>query len=176
MVMRKILDRAYDGSLFLAGVFLVLIFVVMISESVLRKLGGYVPGASELVGWFCAAAGFLSLPATFKRGDMVRVGVLIDSLPDRVRKPMLLGCLTLAIVFSAYMLWAVAGYLWSGFRSDESTQGMIEIAVWVPQLSFLFGVVLLAVAILDELVRATFAPAARLKAEKDMTVADVSLH
>lgn len=176
MVMRKILDRAYDGSLFLAGVFLVLIFVVMISESVLRKLGGYVPGASELVGWFCAAAGFLSLPATFKRGDMVRVGVLIDSLPDRVRKPMLLGCLTLAIVFSAYMLWAVGGYLWSGYRSDESTQGMIEIAVWVPQLSFLFGVMLLAVAILDELVRATFAPASRLKAEKEMTVADVSVH
>lgn len=174
--MRKILDRAYDASLFLAGVFLVLIFVVMITESVLRKLGGYVPGASELVGWFCAAAGFLALPATFKRGEMVRVGVLVDTLPDRIRKPMLLGCLVLATVFSVYMLWAVGGYLWSGYRSEESTQGMIEIAVWVPQLSFLLGVILLVVAVLDELAHAALAPAARLKAEKEMSVADVSLH
>lgn len=174
--MRKILDRAYDASLFLAGVFLVLIFVVMITESVLRKLGGYVPGASELVGWFCAAAGFLALPATFKRGEMVRVGVLVDTLPDRIRKPMLLGCLVLATVFSVYMLWAVGGYLWSGYRSEENTQGMIEIAVWVPQLSFLLGVILLVVAVLDELAHAALAPAARLKAEKEMSVADVSLH
>jgi len=174
--MRKILDGAYDGSLFLAGVFLVLIFVVMISESILRKLGGFVPGASELVGWFCAAAGFLALPATFKRGDMVRVGVLIDSLPDRLRKPVLLACLTLAIVFSAYMLRAVIGYMWSDFRSEETTQGMIEIALWIPQLSFLVGIVLLTVAVLDELVVAAYAPAARLRAEKEMSVADVSLH
>ncbi|NPC56952.1 TRAP transporter small permease [Caenimonas soli] len=174
--MRKILDRTYDGSLFLAGVFLVAIFAVMIIESILRKLGGYIPGASELIGWFCAAAGFLALPATFKRGDMVRVGVLIDTLPDRARKPILLGCLALAIVFSAYMLWAVGSYLWDGYRSEETTQGMIEIAVWIPPLSFLLGVILLSVAIIDEVVQAIRTPAALLMAEKPMSVEDVTMH
>ena len=53
--MRRLLDRIYDGSLFVAGVFLVGIFAVMIAEAVLRKLGSYVTGASELIGWFCAA-------------------------------------------------------------------------------------------------------------------------
>ena len=46
MVMRKILDRAYDGSLFLAGVFLVLIFVVMISESVGTAISAVPAGIS----------------------------------------------------------------------------------------------------------------------------------
>ena len=83
--MRKFLDRLYSGSLGLAGVFLVGIFGVMIGEAVMRKMGSYIPGASELVGWFCAAAGFLALPATFKRGDMVRVGVVADALPPRIQ-------------------------------------------------------------------------------------------
>lgn len=174
--MRKFLDRTYDISLFMAGVFLVAIFVVMIVESVLRKMGGYIPGASELIGWFCAAAGFLALPATFKRGDMVRVGVLIDAFPDRLRKGMLLLCLTLAIVFTVYMVWAVGAYLWGGFKTDELTQGMIEIPVWIPQLSFLFGVFLLLVAVMDEMVVALITPAALLKAEKAMSVEDVSMH
>lgn len=174
--MRKLLDRLYDGGLFLAGVFLVAIFLVMVIESVLRKLGGYVPGASDLIGWFCAAAGFLALPATFKRGDMVRVGVLVDALPPALRKPLLMACLALALVFTTYMLWAVAFYLFDGWRSDEMTQGMIEIAVWIPQSSFLFGVLLLLVAVLDEAVLAWRTPGAQLTAEKPMSVDDVSMH
>lgn len=174
--MRKLLDRLYDGGLFLAGAFLVAIFLVMIIESVLRKLGGYVPGASELIGWFCAAAGFLALPATFKRGDMVRVGVLVDVLPPALRKPMLMACLGLALVFTIYMLWAAGSYLFDGWRSDEMTQGMIEIAVWIPQSSFLVGVLLLLVAVFDEAVNALRTPAARLTAEKPMSVDDVSMH
>lgn len=174
--MRKNLDRLYDGSLFLAGVFLVGIFLVMIVESILRKFGGYIPGASELIGWFCAAAGFLALPATFKRGDMVRVGVLIDTFPDTLRKTFLLICLSLAVIFTGYMLWAVGIYIWDGYRSDESTQGMIEIAVWIPQASFFVGALLLMVAVLDETVHALRTPGAQLTAEKPMSVEDINMH
>jgi TRAP-type C4-dicarboxylate transport system permease small subunit len=173
--MRKFLDRLYDGSLGLAGLFLLGIFAVMVGEAVLRKMGSYITGASELIGWFCAAAGFLALPATFKRGDMVRVGVLVDALPARVRKPLLLGCLLLALVFMVYMLWATGGYLWRGWRSEEMTQGMIEIEAWIPQASMVLGVLLLLVAVVDELVLALRAPAESLHAERPMSVDDLSV-
>jgi len=173
--MRKFLDRLYDGSLVLAALFLVSIFGVMIGEAVLRKMGGYITGASELIGWFCAAAGFLALPATFKRGDMVRVGVAVDALPPRLRKPLLLACLVLAVVFTTYMLWAAGNYLWSGWRSEEMTQGMIEIAAWVPQSSLLVGILLLFIAVVDELVGALRTPAASLRAERPMSTEDLSV-
>lgn len=173
--MRKFLDRIYDGSLALAGVFLVAIFGVMIGEAVLRKMGSFIPGASDLVGWFCAAAGFLALPATFKRGDMVRVGVLVDVLPPALRKPMLLGCLLLAAVFTAYMLGAAVDYLWRSWRSEEMTQGMIEIATWIPQTSMVAGAVLLFVAVADELVNAWRTPAGSLRAERPMSMDDAVL-
>lgn len=168
--MRKLLDGIYGASLLLAGAFLVAIFALMVGEALLRKMGSYITGASELVGWCCAAAGFLALPATFKRGDMVRVGLLVDALPPRFRKPLLLGCLALALVFTGYMLKAVAAYMWGSFTVSELTQGMIEVQVWIPMLSFFLGVLLLLVAVIDELVVALRAPAAQLRAEKPPSV------
>jgi len=172
---RHFLDRLYGASLFLAGLFLVGIFLLMVGEAVVRKLGGYIPGASELIGWSCAAAGFLALPATFKRGDMVRVGLLVDALPPRQRKPILLGCLVLALVFTAYMLKATATYMWGSFVVDELTQGMLEIQVWIPMVSFLLGVALLLVAIMDELVVTWLAPASELRAEKPTAIEEPGL-
>ena len=101
--MRRLLDLVYDTSLALAGFFLVSVFALMIFEPVFRWFGSYITGANELVGWFCAAAGFLALPATFRRGDMIRVGLIVDRLPALVRKPMLLLCLAIAFVFVSYM-------------------------------------------------------------------------
>jgi len=167
MTVRKTLDRLYDASLVLAGAFLVGIFLLMIGESAFRAMGSYITGANELVGWFCAASGFMALPATFKRGDMVRVGFLVDRLPDATRKTALSICLLIAFVFVSYMTYAVAAYLYEGWRTDELTQGMILIAVWIPQASFLVGAVLLWVAIVDELVVTISSPAASLKAERD---------
>ena len=174
--MRRWLNLVYNTSLALAACFVIGIFVLMIGEPVFRKLGSYITGANELVGWFCAAAGFLALPATFKRGDMVRVGFVVDRLPAAVRKPVLIGCLLIALVFVSYMVHAVAGYLWSGWRSEENTQGMIEIAVWIPQSSFLLGAALLWVAIVDELVCTLGAPADSLRAERGPALEDASRH
>lgn len=174
--MRRLLNHVYNASLVLAALFIIGIFVLMIGESAFRKLGSYITGANELVGWFCAAAGFLALPATFKRGDMVRVGFIVDRMPAPVRKPVLIGCLLVALVFVSYMVYAVAGYLWSGWRSDETSQGMIEIAVWIPQSSFLLGVALLWVAIVDELVATLAAPAESLRAERPLSLEDASKH
>ena len=174
--MRKLLDRVYDTSLFVAGVFLVGIAALMVGEAIARKSGGYIPGASELVGWFCAAAGFLALPATFKRGDMVRVGVLLDYLPSGTRRAVLVANLAIAALFTAYMIYAVGSYLLDGWRAEELTQGMLEVAVWVPQSSFLVGVVLLMVAVLDEAIVHLRAPAAALHAEKPMSLDDLASH
>ncbi|MBU1358472.1 MAG: TRAP transporter small permease [Gammaproteobacteria bacterium] len=174
--MRKALDTLYAAALFAAGVFLVGIFLTMVFESILRKFGSYIPGASELIGWFLAAAGFLALPATFKRGDMVRVGILVDVLPPVIRKPLLLVCVAVALVFTTYMVWAVGVYLFDGWRSEELTQGMLEVAVWVPQSSFLVGAALLLVAVVDECVNLLATPAAALRAERVKNIDDAASH
>lgn len=174
--MRRLLNLLYDGGLVLAALFLIGIFLLMVGESVARSLGGYITGAGELIGWFCAAAGFFALPATFKRGDMVRVGFVVDQLPPALRRVALIACQLIALVFVSYMTLAVSHYLWSGWRSEEVTQGMIEIPVWIPQASFLIGAVLLWIAIVDEVVTTWRLPSHQLRAERQMSTDDVSVH
>jgi TRAP-type C4-dicarboxylate transport system permease small subunit len=172
--MRRILDWVYQGSLVVAGMFLFGVFALMIGESAFRSLGSYITGANELVGWFCAAAGFLALPATFKHGDMVRVGFGLDALPPAARKAGLVACLVVGTVFVGYMTWAAGRYLYGGWKSQELTQGMILIPVWIPQLSFLAGALLLFVAFVDELVVTLRADAATLRAEHEFDEADIA--
>ena len=109
------------------------------------------------------------------RAAGVRVGMVADALPPRLRKPVLLACLVLALAFTAYLTWAAGGYLWRGWRSGEMTQGMIEIATWIPQTSLVVGALLLCVAVADELVLALKAPAASLRAERAMSMEDVAV-
>lgn len=174
--MRRLLDGLYAGCLALAGLFLVSIFALMIGEAVMRKAGSYITGAGELIGWCCAAAGFLALPSVFARGEMVRVTYLVDALPPLPRKGLLLGCLLLAMVWGGYMTWAAAAYLYDGWRSDELTQGMILIPVWIPQLSLLVGAALLWVAMLDRFVTTLWQPADTVAAAPADPNATLSQH
>lgn len=151
--MRRLLDMLYAGCAAFAALGLVSVFVIMIAETVLRKAGSYITGANDLIGWSCAAAGFLALPQTFKRGELVRVGLLLDGLAPSRRRAAEIACLGAAAVFVGFTAWATGRYLWRGASSGEMTQGMIEIPLWIPQLSLLLGFAVLFIAIADELVR-----------------------
>ena len=38
--------------------------------------------------------------------------------------------------FVAYMLWAVARFVYESWKFNEVAQGLIKIPIWIPQLSF----------------------------------------
>ena len=83
--MRVFLDRLYLFSGYLAGAFMVAIFVLMMLLSAGRPIGLNIPAADDFVSWCMAAMAFLGLAHTFRIGEMIRVGLLIDTLPDRSR-------------------------------------------------------------------------------------------
>ena len=60
--------------------------------------------------------------------------------------------LGVAAVFVAYMLWAVSRFIYESWKFNEVAQGLIKVPIWIPQMTFLIGVVIFFVAILDELV------------------------
>ena len=150
--MRKLLDGLYQAAGALAALFVVAIFLLMVGASLLREAGVRVGGADDLVSWMCAAAAFLAMAPTFKRGDFVRVGLLIENLGAAWRRRLEVLSLFLAAVFCVYLTVAGGRYVLEGFRINEMASGLIVIPLWIPQLSFLFGVGLFTVAVLDELV------------------------
>ena len=150
--MRRALDALYLGCGWLAALFLAGICVLMLSQAILREFGVLIRGADDLTAWFCAASAFLALAHTFKNGDLVRVGLLLERLDEGVRRYFEIFSLAVAAAFIGYMTWAVGSYVYESWQMNEVAQGLIKAPLWIPQMSFLVGASAFLLAIVDELV------------------------
>ena len=151
--MRRLLDRLYAGSGVLAALCLAAIFVVMMAQSLGREAGILVRGADDITAWLCAASAFFALGHTFRHGELVRVGLWIDYLKGRWRWLAEIFALGVTALFTTYMAWAVARFVYGSWAFHEMAQGLLQIPIWIPQMSFVLGVLIFLVAVLDELVR-----------------------
>ena len=150
--MRRFLDRLYAASGALAALCLASIFALMMAQSLGREAGVLVRGADDIVSWLCAASAFLALGHTFRRGELVRVGLWLDMLGERARWIAELCALGITALFAGYMAWAVAGFVLGSWKFNEVAQGLIQLPIWIPQMSFVLGALIFLVAVLDELV------------------------
>jgi TRAP-type C4-dicarboxylate transport system permease small subunit len=150
--LRRFLDRLYAASGALAAVCLASIAAVMLAQAGMRELGFLLRGADDIVAWLCAACAFLALGHTFRRGELVRIGLVADRLPPRVRRPVALAALAVSLAFVGYMLYAVARFVYESWKFNEVAQGLIAIPIWIPQMSFVMGALILFVAMVDEFV------------------------
>ena len=151
--MRRFLDRLYYASGALAAVCLAAICVLMLAQSAGREVGLLLRGADDIVAWLNAAVVFLALGHTFRHGELVRVGLWLDKVGPRTRRLLEILSLSTATVFVCYTFYAVGGYMAESRTSGYMTQGLLVIPEWIPQVTFLVGLAIFFVAILDELVR-----------------------
>lgn len=150
--MRRFLDRLYDAAGVLAGAAVLAIFVVMIGAAVMRQLGFRTGGTDDIVAWLTAAAGFLAMAHTFRHGDFVRVVLLLDRMPARRRRGFEIVCLVVAAAFVGFLALAGVRFVHESYAFNDIANGMIAMPLWIPQLSFAVGALLLEVAVIDELV------------------------
>jgi len=150
--MRRFLDRLYAASGALAAICLAGIAAVMLAQAGMRAAGWLFRGADDIVSWLCAGSAFLALGYTFRHGDLVRVSLLIDRLPARMRHRAEIACLVSALVVVGYTTWAASSFVYESWKFGELAQGLIQIPIWIPQMSLVLGSLVLAVAILEELV------------------------
>jgi TRAP-type C4-dicarboxylate transport system permease small subunit len=149
--MRRFLDRLYAASGASAAVCVFLICALMLAQAFARGLGGQIRGTDDIVSWLCAAAAFFALGHTFRHGELVRVGLWLERLSPAGRRRVELFALGLATLFVAYMLWSVSRFVYESWKFNEVAQGLIKVPIWIPQMSFLIGTVILFIAIVDEL-------------------------
>jgi TRAP-type C4-dicarboxylate transport system permease small subunit len=150
--LRRFLDRLYYASGALGAVFVLLICVLMIAQSVLREFQVRTGAVNDVVAWFCAAASFFAMAHAFKHGDFVRVTLLLESVPPRVRRWLEIVCLAIGSVAVGYLAWWANKFTYDSYTFNEVAQGLLPIPVWIPQASFALGSILLFIALVDELV------------------------
>jgi TRAP-type C4-dicarboxylate transport system permease small subunit len=150
--LRTALDWLYLATGWLAGLFLIAIFVLMMLLSVGRQVGFNVPAGDDFVSWCMAATAFLGLAHTLKAGDMIRVGLLVDRLRGRPRRFFEIASLAAAVVFIGFFAWHAVRLTYDSWSFNDVAGGVVPVPLWIPQLGYAIGLVILFVSFVDELV------------------------
>jgi TRAP-type C4-dicarboxylate transport system permease small subunit len=150
--LRRALDALYDGAAALAALFMIGLLAMVLLSIVSRQLHFHVPGTDAYAGYLMAAAGFLALAHTLKRGEHIRVTLLLSALKGRARRALEVWALAaaslLALLFAGYS----CRLAWQSHLFHDISTGNDATPLWIPQLAMAAGTVILAIALLDELV------------------------
>lgn len=149
---RRVLDLLYLGSGIAAGVFLVAIFAIMMVMSVGRQFAVNIPAGDDFASWCMAAMAFLGLAHTFKRGEMIRVGLLLERLHGRTKQVAEIMALGIAAAFILYFTRHAVQMTYDSWRFHDVAQGVVALPLWIPQLGFAGGLVILSIAVIDEMI------------------------
>jgi TRAP-type C4-dicarboxylate transport system permease small subunit len=151
-MLRRLLDGLYLGAGYAAGGFLVLIFAIMMVMSVGRQFQLNIPAGDDFASWAMAAMAFLGLAHTFRRGEMIRVGLLLERLHGRNKWLAELFALGVAAAFTLYFTRHAVQMTYDSWRFNDMATGVLAIPVWIPQLGFAAGLVILSIALIDEMI------------------------
>ena len=91
-------------------------------------------------------------PSSNGHGEMIRVGLLIDRLGDNARHYVEIVALLIGVGFIGFFAWHASIMTWQSWKFSDISQGVIAVPLWIPQLGYSGGLVILFIAFVDELI------------------------
>ena len=152
--MSKALDAFFAGLAGLGAASLVAMLGIQLAAIVGRYAGWTIEGHDAYAGYLLAASAFLALAYTLRHGDHIRVTLLISRLTGQRRHWVEIFDLAVASAISLYFAWFATRLTWGSWRFDDISQNVDATPLWIPQAAMALGVIGLALAYLEELVRA----------------------
>lgn len=150
--MRRLLDFLYDSAAALAALFMVGLLAMVLVSIGSRQLHILVPGTDAYAGYLMAAAGFLALAHTLKRGEHIRVTLLLNFLKGGLRKAFEIWALGIATLLACLFAAYSCKLAWQSHVFNDISTGNDATPLWIPQVAMAVGTVILAIAFIDELV------------------------
>ncbi len=151
-MMRRTLDGLFDGAAVLAAVLLVGVLVMVLLSILGRQFNFHVPGTDAYAGYLMAGSGFLALAHTLKRGEHIRVTLLLGALSGGWKKALELWALGFASLLSGMFAFYSCKLAWQSNTFRDISTASDATPLWIPQIGMAAGAVILAIAFLDELV------------------------
>ncbi len=151
--MRSPLDPLYRLTAFLAVTALIAIAGIILADVSLRQFGGQIRSSDDFAGFALVATGMLGLAPTYRRGDHIRVGLLIDRLTGGARRAVEVICLGFGVLAIGWASWWTGRFTYDSWRFHEVSQGLVAVPLWIPQFFMFFGLFVLLIAIGEDLLR-----------------------
>jgi TRAP-type C4-dicarboxylate transport system permease small subunit len=138
-----------------------------------RPLGINLPAGDDFAAWCMAATAFLGLAHTFRHGEMIRVGLLIDLFAGKTRRAIEIACLIVGCGFIGYFAWHAAVMNYQTWLFKDMSTGVIVVPLWIPQLGYSGGLIILLIAFVDELIHVLRGNDPRYEKPKPQTAEEV---
>src|SRR5262245_37717871 len=127
--------------------------LLMVLASVLGRLLNFqLRGSDAYAGYCMAAASFLALAHTLKRGEHIRVTLFLDRFGGRLKRPLELWSHAAGTFFCAALAYYSARLVWLSRSYNDISQGNDATPLWIPQLAMAAGAIVLFVAMLDDFI------------------------
>jgi len=149
---RKTLDFLYDAAGYLAAFFMVGILLMVLASVVGRMAGFNLRGSDAYAGYAMAAASFLALAHTFRRGEHIRVNLFLERFGGRLRRPLELWSHASGTFFCAALAFFSARLVWQSRVFNDISQGNDATPLWIPQIAMAVGAAILFIAMVDAFV------------------------
>jgi len=149
---RRSLDLLYRASGLLAGFFLVAIAGLTLVQVAGRTLGFAAYSFDDFAGFSLAATSFLGLAWTFRTNEHIRMTLVLHHARGGVRKAMELVSLATAALLVGLFAGSSVDMTLTSYRLSDVSQGLVAVPLWIPQAGMALGLVILFVAIADDLV------------------------
>ena len=150
--MRKALDSLYDAAGYLAAFFMVGVLLMVLASVVGRLAGFNLRGSDAYAGYCMAAASFLALAHTLKRGEHIRVTLFLERFGGRFKRPLDLWSHLSGTFFCAILAFYSVRLAWQSRAFHDMSQGNDATPLWIPQLAMAAGSIVLLVAMVDDFV------------------------
>ena len=150
--MRTFLDRLYNAAGVLAALFLVGTLAMVLTGIAGRLLHFHVPGTDSYAGYCMAAAGFLALAHTLKRGEHIRVTLFLEHVGVKAQRGLELWALGAALVLAALFAYFSVRLAFQSWQFNDVSTGNDATPLWIPQLTMAAGTVVLFIALVDDFV------------------------
>lgn len=148
--MRKLLDSIYTGSAWLAALCMLGVLAMVLASVLGRLLHFHLPGTDAYAGYAMAGAGFMALAHTLKKGEHIRVTLIIGRLTGGARKGLEMWALSVAVLLAAlfsYYSWRLA---WQSHSFHDISTSSDATPLWIPQILMAVGTTVLLLALLDD--------------------------
>ena len=150
--MRKSLDLLYDAAAWAAAFFMVGVLVMVLASVLGRTLGFNLRGSDAYAGYSMAAAAFLALAHTLKRGEHIRVSLFLERFGPRVSRALELWSHAAGTFFCAVLAVYCVRLVWQSHAFNDISQGNDATPLWIPQITMAAGAIVLFVAMADDFV------------------------
>jgi TRAP-type C4-dicarboxylate transport system permease small subunit len=149
---RRLLDGLYDGAAWIAALFMVGTLASVLAGILDRYLTLGLRGTDMYAGYCMAGAGFLALAHTLKRGEHIRVTLILQKLKGAAHHRLEMWALGAAVLLAALFAFYSVKLAYQSWAFHDISTGNDATPLWIPQISMAVGNIVLLIAFVDEFV------------------------